>query len=68
MTDTGMWIAMDGSSINYGAIDPETDFYDPDGEPLFGDDDDPDSENYEGFTGNAGEWDNQPPLAGCRDG
>jgi hypothetical protein len=53
-TETGGWIGRDGVPIQYGRIDPETDFYDPEGEPLFGEDDEPDDENYEGYTGNAG--------------
>lgn len=53
-TETGNWIGRDGSSVNYGSIDPETDIYHPDGETLFGEDDEPDDEHYEGYTGNAG--------------
>jgi hypothetical protein len=49
-------VARDGSHIEYGDIDPEQDYYDPEGAPLFGDDDDPDEEDYEGYTGNAGGW------------
>lgn len=54
-TSTGDWVARDGSTINHGSIDPEVDFYDPEDNELFGSDDDPDDEEYEGFTGNAGE-------------
>lgn len=53
-TSTGKWIARDGSAIDYGEINGDNDFYDPDGKQLFGDDDDPDDEEYEGFTGNTG--------------
>lgn len=54
--ETGKWVSRDGSSISWGGIDPETDYFDPDGAPLFDEygDDGPDDEHYEGFTGNAG--------------
>jgi len=52
---TSDWIAQDGTAINYGSIDPEIDFYHPEDWELFGSDDEPDSEEYQGYTGNAGE-------------
>ena len=30
-TETGTWVAQDGSCINYGEVNPETDFFDPEG-------------------------------------
>lgn len=48
------WVARDGSVVDYGKLDAEADFYDPEGDPLFGSDDEPDEEEYEGYTGNAG--------------
>jgi hypothetical protein len=53
-TSTGMRIATDGASVNYGEIGQDVDFFDPEGEPLFMSDDEPDAEEYEGYTGNAG--------------
>lgn len=44
----------DGSTVDYGPVDVENDFYEPEENPLFASDDQPDDENYEGFTGNAG--------------
>jgi hypothetical protein len=55
ITETGKWVARDGSCINYGSIDPDQDFWDPDGNKLIDPDkEDPDSENEE-YTGNEGE-------------
>jgi hypothetical protein len=54
LTETGSWIARDGSAINYGSLDTEHDFWDPSGDALFGSDDEPDEENYEDYAGNAG--------------
>ena len=54
-TRTGQWVSRDGFTINYGEIDPEEDFYEPDDNPLFASDDEPDDEEYEGYTGNAGD-------------
>lgn len=48
------WVARGGSTIHYGSIDAERDFFDPDGNPLFDEDEEPDDEHYEGYTGNAG--------------
>jgi hypothetical protein len=54
ITETGKWVARDGSCINYGSIDPDEDFWDPDGNKLIDPDkEDPDSENDE-YTGNEG--------------
>jgi hypothetical protein len=53
-TSTGMWIATDGASVDYGEINADEDFYDPEDEPLFMSDEEPDAEQYEGYTGNAG--------------
>lgn len=38
----------------YGGIGQQADFFDPENKPLFGDEDEPDDEDYEGYTGNAG--------------
>lgn len=55
MTETDTWVSRDGSTVNYGAIDPEKDFFDPERQKLFDSEvDEPDEENYEGYTGNAG--------------
>jgi hypothetical protein len=54
ITETGKWVARDGSCINYGSIDPDEDLWDPDGNKLIDPDkEDPDSENDE-YTGNEG--------------
>jgi hypothetical protein len=56
-TKTGQWVARDGSCIDYSSIDAKAHYYHPAGKALFGDDDEPDSERYEGYTGNAGALD-----------
>lgn len=53
-TKTGKWISQDGSAIDYDAIDPKAEFFDPQRENLFEPDDEPNDEQYEGFTGNTG--------------
>jgi hypothetical protein len=53
-TETGKWIAMEGSSVDYGAICVDQDYFDPEDGDLFATDDEADSEGYEGYTGNAG--------------
>eukprot|EP00878_Enallax_costatus_P034713 GHUV01038527.1.p1 GENE.GHUV01038527.1~~GHUV01038527.1.p1 ORF type:complete len:136 (+),score=29.64 GHUV01038527.1:578-985(+) len=52
---TDKWVARDGANIDYGAIGPEEDFYDPSGKKLFDDEANPDGESYEGYTGNSGQ-------------
>jgi hypothetical protein len=54
ITDTSNWIAPDGSKFRFPGIDAEEEFFDVDDNKLFGSDDEPDDEHYEGFTGNAG--------------
>jgi len=56
MTETEGWVGRTGSStsISYGDIDPDRDFYSPNDGRLFNSDDEPDDENYEDYTGNAG--------------
>lgn len=55
-TETSLWVAADGTKFNFGDIVDE-DLYDPndpEGGQLFETDDEPDDENYERYTGNAG--------------
>lgn len=54
MTETEGWVGRTGTSVSYGDIDPDRDFYSPDDGRLFNSDDEPDDENYEDYTGNAG--------------
>jgi hypothetical protein len=51
---SGNWVARDGSCIDYSAIDAKAHYYHPAGKALFEKGDEPDAENYEGYTGNAG--------------
>jgi hypothetical protein len=55
-TQTSLWVAADGTKLDFGDICDE-DYYDPsdpEGGQLFDTDDEPDDENFEGYTGNAG--------------
>jgi hypothetical protein len=51
---TTQWIAPDGSSIDYGQVDLQQDYWHPQGLALIADDEEPDEEDYEEYTGNAG--------------
>jgi hypothetical protein len=54
-TEYGSWIVVDGGRFEYDDLELEEEFYEPDDKPLFDSDDEPDEEEYEGYTGNAGE-------------
>jgi hypothetical protein len=53
-TTTGQWIARDGSSIDFSGIDAREAYFHPTKKELFGKCDEPDEEEYEGYTGNTG--------------